>query len=156
MVKHSSATRRAWMRHYLESKNVSATCRAFGISRATFYRWLRRYDPAKPSKPLRSHSHATKNRPVPKWTQWDLMIVAELNMRYPRLGAGRLAIKMEEDFGAQWSRATVGRLLHRVNERCPICHGRQGVHDPGMHMLKRDLWRGAPSIRQWLTAEAKP
>ena len=30
---------------YEKTKDVSLVCRTYGISRATLYRWLRRYDP---------------------------------------------------------------------------------------------------------------
>ncbi len=33
-----------WIEHYQGSQNVAATCRYFGISRTTFYRWLSRYE----------------------------------------------------------------------------------------------------------------
>src|SRR5260370_11202930 len=33
------------MDFYRRSSNVARTCRHFGISRQTFYRWFRRYDP---------------------------------------------------------------------------------------------------------------
>jgi transposase-like protein len=34
-----------WMDLYRGTHNVARTCRRFGISRQTFYRWQRRYDP---------------------------------------------------------------------------------------------------------------
>ena len=34
-----------WFDHYRKSSNVSQTCRYFGISRKTFYKWKARYDP---------------------------------------------------------------------------------------------------------------
>lgn len=38
--------RLAWMDYYLtHNKNVSLTCRYFGISRDTFYRWQKRFNP---------------------------------------------------------------------------------------------------------------
>src|ERR1700751_2276401 len=38
--------RLVWMSHYLRhGRNAAFTCRHFGISRQTFYRWWRRYDP---------------------------------------------------------------------------------------------------------------
>ncbi len=37
--------RLVWMSHYLgHARNAAATCRHFGISRQTFYRWWRRYE----------------------------------------------------------------------------------------------------------------
>jgi transposase-like protein len=34
-----------WMDFCHRYRNVARTCRHFGISRQTFYRWQRRYDP---------------------------------------------------------------------------------------------------------------
>lgn len=32
-----------WIQHYQDTKNISKTCRYFGISRTTFYKWFERY-----------------------------------------------------------------------------------------------------------------
>ena len=32
-----------WIEYYEKVKDVTKTCRYFGISRATFYKWLKRY-----------------------------------------------------------------------------------------------------------------
>jgi len=37
-----------WMDHYHKVKDASFTCRHFGISRKTFYKWLKRYRPTNP------------------------------------------------------------------------------------------------------------
>ena len=54
-------TRLGWFDYYARhGRKVSLTCRHFGISRETFYRWQRRYSPAdlrtleaRPSRPHR-------------------------------------------------------------------------------------------------------
>ncbi|MGE5315793.1 MAG: helix-turn-helix domain-containing protein [Acidobacteriota bacterium] len=33
-----------WMKEYDASQNANAVCRRFGISRKTFYKWLKRYE----------------------------------------------------------------------------------------------------------------
>ena len=33
-----------WMKEYELSKNANTVCRRFGISRKTFYKWLKRYE----------------------------------------------------------------------------------------------------------------
>ena len=40
-----AAKRLRWMDHYAEHRNAQLTCRYFGISAPTFYRWKNRYDP---------------------------------------------------------------------------------------------------------------
>src|SRR6202022_2754069 len=41
----AAKVRLMWMDYYRATENVALTCRHFGISRQTFYRWQRRYDP---------------------------------------------------------------------------------------------------------------
>ena len=49
-----------WFNHYEEhGRNARLTCRHFGISPQTFYRWLKRYDPQHPIT-LESRSHRPK------------------------------------------------------------------------------------------------
>ncbi|MGH9377002.1 MAG: helix-turn-helix domain-containing protein [Terriglobia bacterium] len=47
-------------------RNAALTCRYFGISRQTFYRWKRRYDPEQLST-LEDHSHRPRRRRHPTW-----------------------------------------------------------------------------------------
>jgi transposase len=139
MKTYKSADRRAWIRHYQESGNISATCQHFGISRSTFYKWLQRYDPARPSKPLMPRSRRRKTNPTPRWNDDDLNILAELdNQTGARLGAGRLSQRLQQQYDTPYSRATVGRMLARVRKRCPLCGVRNGHHGWG-HAWAQDL-----------------
>ena len=129
------------MKHYQETGNVSATCREFGISRDTFYRWLKRYDPEKSSKPLRSRSRKRLSKRSTKWTKWDLIILAELDNRGgSRLGAGKAARRLQQ-YDINLSRATIGRRLAKIRRYCPICRSRvrRGGHDTWGHLLSSDL-----------------
>lgn len=148
MAKHESKDRRTWIRHHLENgKNISATCREFGISRATFYRWLARYDPDRPSKPLKSRSRRPHTKRQPQWTELDLRLLAELDFRCRRFGAGRLTALMN-DLGIRYSRATVGRMLRRIRLRCPTCSMPGGIHHGGVHALENDLGRFKDRMRE--------
>ena len=132
-MKYASKQRRDWLKwHFDKGGNVSATCRQFGISRGTLYRWLRRYDVENPSKGLRSRSTRRISKRKPTWTDLDLGIIAELNMRYPRLGAGTLAEKTQ-NYGLPFSRSTVGRMLRKVIRKCPTCRNSEGRHDGQSH-----------------------
>jgi len=53
-----------WMDFYHRCRNVARTCRHFGISRQTFYRWQRRYDPHNLST-LEARSHRPHRRRQP-------------------------------------------------------------------------------------------
>ncbi|MFH1608557.1 MAG: helix-turn-helix domain-containing protein [Patescibacteria group bacterium] len=37
--------RAQWFDYFKQTQNVSQTCKHFGISRKTFYKWKKRYDP---------------------------------------------------------------------------------------------------------------
>jgi transposase-like protein len=43
-LSREARVRLGWMDFYHGCDNVAHTCRHFGISRQTFYRWQRRYD----------------------------------------------------------------------------------------------------------------
>ena len=146
-MKYASKQRREWLTwHHEHGENISATCQEFGISRGTFYRWLERYQPDKPSKPLRDRSRRPRTKRKRTWTDLDIEIVAELNMIHPRLGAGRMA-EFTQGYGLPYSRATIGRMLASIMRRCPTCRRRGGTHEEVMHifnqvMLRKDIpWK---------------
>jgi transposase-like protein len=59
----AAAKRLAMIRHAEEvSGNVSKTCRYYGVSRPTFYKWLRRYE-AGGIEALRDHSRRPHTSP---------------------------------------------------------------------------------------------
>jgi transposase-like protein len=55
------------MDFYRRGRNVARTCRHFGISRQTFYRWQRRYDPYDLTT-LEERSHCPHQRRQPTWS----------------------------------------------------------------------------------------
>ena len=137
------------MKHLQEKGgNISATCRRFGISRATFYKWAKRYNPDKPSKPLLSRSRRPHDTQRPtKWDEKDLSILAELDMKTEaRLGAGRLSVRLKES-GIELSRATTGRMLAIIRKRCPICRSR-GIHHPELHLFRWDIQAWGERVSQ--------
>src|ERR1700726_1757401 len=57
-----------WMLfYYFNGRNAARTCRRFGISRQTFYRWLRRLD-RHDLRTLEERSHRPRNIRQPTWT----------------------------------------------------------------------------------------
>jgi transposase-like protein len=68
------------LRHVEEiSGNVAATCRYFGISRPTFYKWLRQYEEFGEEEPCRCHGRdrhevsgrVRKHPPSEHSDRWD-------------------------------------------------------------------------------------
>jgi transposase InsO family protein len=109
--------RLSWMDYYQKTKNARLTCRHFGISPDTFYRWKRRYrsyclktleDDPKSRRPQRLRTPTT-----------DLKTVARIRYyreAYPRWGKAKIAILLKKE-GHQVSESTVGRTIKRLKDR---------------------------------------
>jgi len=94
---------------------VTVTCRHFGISRATYYRWKKRYDPTRLNS-LENRSKRPKNIRKPTWT-WQLCEhIRELRDRHPAYGKAKLRVLMLRE-GITVSESTVGRVLKYLKHR---------------------------------------
>ena len=105
-----------WFDHYqAHGRNAALTCRYFGISRQTFYRWKRRYDPQFLST-LEGRSHRPLQRRPPTWTAQQAEQVRRLREQYPRWGKDKLAILLRRE-GWAVSVSRVGRILTSLRQR---------------------------------------
>jgi len=114
-VSKDAARRLRWMDHYAEHGNARLTCRYFGISAPTFYRWKNRYDPYDLTT-LEEESrrpHKVQQSRTPRAVESRVL---ELRGRYPRWGREKLAVLLERE-GIQLSGSTVGRVMARLRER---------------------------------------
>jgi putative transposase len=114
-VSKGAAKRLRWMDHYAEHGNARLTCRYFGISAQTFYRWKRRYDP-QDLRTLEEESrrpHKVRSRETPVGVETRIL---ELRERYPRWGKEKLAILLGRE-GIKLSGSTVGRVMGRLQAR---------------------------------------
>jgi hypothetical protein len=91
------------MDFYYRSRNVARTCRHFGISRQTFYRWRRRYDPQDLTT-LESRSHRPHRRRQPTWPAALAEQVLALPRQFPRWGKDRSPIQNGLILGGHVSR----------------------------------------------------
>src|SRR5579859_6520598 len=67
-LSRAARTRLQWMLFYrCNGRNAARTCRHFGISRQTFYRWWRRFDRHDLST-LEERSHRPRKIRQPTWT----------------------------------------------------------------------------------------
>ena len=138
-MKYSTRGRRKIVEwHHANGMSVSATCRHFGLSRSTLYRWLERFDPERPGKSLKARSRRPGTKRSPQWTDRHLALVADQNLRQPTYGKRRMHLHLQQD-GIPLSESTVGRLLRIVRQRCPVCGGTQGQHLVGVHHIRRDI-----------------
>jgi transposase InsO family protein len=95
--------------HRSHDGNVSRTCRHFGISRPTFYRWQARYDPHRPES-LEDRPSRPARRRRPTWSTAEIEAVRTLREHYPCWGKEKLAVLLEAE-GLYLSVSRVGRIL---------------------------------------------
>ena len=101
--------------YYTHGRNARLTCRYFGISPQTFYRWKRRYD-SKRLDSLEDRSHKPKRLRQPTWSSEMAGEVLRLREEYPRWGKDKLSELLGER-GCHVSASMVGRILRRLKER---------------------------------------
>jgi transposase InsO family protein len=133
---------------YGETKDVKLVCQTFGISRATLYRWLRRFDP-KDLTSLKEQSRRPRKVRKPLWS-WELVrAVKELREEYPRWGKDKLVV-LVRDQGHMSSTSTVGRILGHLKQRGELQEPKRrsisakrksrrpyGVRKPGDYVAER-------------------
>jgi transposase InsO family protein len=115
-LSREAAGRLKWFDYYqTHNHNARLTCRRFGISPQTFYRWKRRYDPKHPDS-LEDHSHRPRQVRQPKYTQEGVKAVLKMREQYPRWGKDKLAVLLRGE-GHELSASTVGRILRYLKNR---------------------------------------
>src|SRR5450432_1991739 len=114
-LSREAKVRLAWMDFHRQSKNVAHTCRHFGISRQTFYRWRRRYDPYDLTS-LEQRSHRPRQCRQPTWAFLLEEKVLRLRLQFPRWGKDKLAVLLRRERLAA-SVSMVGRILTQLKLR---------------------------------------
>jgi putative transposase len=101
--------------HNSHGHNARLTCRYFGISPQTFYRWKRRYAPRN-LKTLENRSHRPKRLRQPTASLELVEAVLKLREKYPRWGKDKLVVLLRQQ-GFQVSTSMVGRIIRRLKDR---------------------------------------
>lgn len=115
-ISQKARQRLRWFDYYRAHEgNAALTCRYFGISRQTFYRWKRRYDPHN-LKSLEDGSHRPHRRRQPTWSPPLAERVLALRRQYPRWGKDKLVVLLGRE-GRVVSTSMVGRILTRLKQR---------------------------------------
>ncbi len=115
-ISREANTRLKWFDYYEKvGKNGRKTCRHFGISPDTFYRWKKRYRPNN-LKTLEVRSRCPKRVRQPTWTAETVQAVLALREAYPGWGKEKLAILLAER-EIKVSASMVGRILKYLKER---------------------------------------
>lgn len=126
-----------WFDYYrCHNQNARLTCRYFGISPQTFYRWKQRYHPYH-LESLEDHSCRPKRVRQPIYSIELVAAVQRLREEYPRWGKDKLVILLHRE-GFACSASTVGRILKKLKER--------GVLKEPLpnHISARKSWRQRP------------
>ena len=111
-LSRSAQVRLAWMDFYRHTQNVALTCRHFGVSRQTFYRWLKRYEPLDLTT-LEERSHCPHQPRRPTWSFLLERKVLTLRLQFPRWGKDKLAVLLREQ-KITVSTSMVGRILSQL------------------------------------------
>lgn len=133
-LSREARTRLAWMDFYRQSKSAALTCRRFGISRQTFYRWHGRFDPLDLSS-LESRSHRPRQCRRPTWSFSLEEKVLTLRLQFPRWGKDKLVVLLRRE-KVSVSTSMVGRILTQLKRQGRLLEApRSGV--PGSRRALR-------------------
>ena len=122
-----------WYRAH--GRNARLTCRHFGLSPDTFYRWKRRFQPMVLVS-LESRSHRPKRLRLPTWSPALAMAVLQLRQENPRWGKAKLAPLLHAQ-GWVVSVSMVGRILTRLKATGQL----REAPVPGVAVLRRPVVR---------------
>ena len=100
--------------YYSHGQNGRLTCRYFGISPQTFYRWKRRYNPDH-LESLEDRSRRPKHLRQPTAPPELVAAVLRLREEYPCWGKDKLVVLLHEQ-GYQVSTSMVGRIIRRLKD----------------------------------------
>jgi transposase len=101
--------------YLFNGRNAARTCRHFGVSRQTFYRWLRRFDRNDLST-LEERSHRPRHIRQPTWTAATAERVLALRKQYPCWGKNKLVVLLARE-KLFVSVSMVGRILSALKRR---------------------------------------
>lgn len=115
-LSRQAKVRLAWMEYYeRHGQNAALTCRHFGMSRQSFYRWRRRYDRWDLSR-LEERSRRPRRLRKPTWSAKVCEGVLKLREQYPRWGKDKLVVLLRRE-GVEVSTSMVGRILGELKRR---------------------------------------
>jgi len=114
-ISSEAAKRLKWFDYYAQCEDARLTCRHFGISPQTFYRWKNRFDPydltTLEASSCRPHRVRQPQTPI-----GVVEAILELRKKYPRWGKDKLVVLLRRQ-GIRVSTSTVGRVMKRLKDR---------------------------------------
>lgn len=105
--------RMAWILYYQEKKNVRLVCQKFGISRKTFYKWLKRYNKSD-GDPASLRDNSRKPHHFPRATPKEVVQQIIEAKKETGFGQRRLKQYLAEKHSISVSEHTIWKLLKRL------------------------------------------
>jgi transposase len=105
--------RMAWILYYQEKKNVRLVCQKFGISRKTFYKWLKRYNKSG-GDPTSLRDYSRKPHRFPRATPKEVVQRIIEAKRETGFGQRRLKQYLAEKHNISISEHTIWKLSKRL------------------------------------------
>jgi transposase InsO family protein len=102
-----------WFDYYAShERNAQLTCRHFGISPDTFYRWKRRFKPGvlKTLESFSTKPRTFRNSQIPQDTVQKIICLRRKDMG---LSKYKLAVILERDYQINLSASSIGRIMRR-------------------------------------------
>ena len=97
-LSQEAKSRLKWMDYYRQAKNISLTCRHFNISRKTFHKWKKVYNPYNLAT-LESGDRAPKRKRQREISSEQEMRIVSLRKQRIRYGKEKLAVRYNEIYG---------------------------------------------------------
>ncbi len=114
-LSRSARRRLAWFDYYKQCNNVAKTCRHFGLSRKTFYKWQKQYDPQNLYS-LEDRSRAPARKRQRDITPEQEARIIQLRGRHIRYSKFKLALIYEQLYQEKISSWKVQKVIqqHRL------------------------------------------
>ena len=104
--------RLAWMMMYQETRSATAVCQKFGISRKTFYKWLKRYQQSNgESASLTDRSRRPHH--FPRATPKENIVLLYKIRQQTGFGQRRLRAYLEQNHHIVLSERTIWKILKK-------------------------------------------
>lgn len=111
-ISKQAAKRLKWFDYYARCGNARKTCRYFGVSPKSFYRWKNRFD-GYDLTTLEEESWRPHRVRQPQTAVEEVERIRQLRQQYPRWGKKKLAVLLKRE-GREISASTVGRIMNRL------------------------------------------
>jgi transposase len=107
--------RLAWMLCYNETRSAQEVCKRFGISRKTFYKWLKRYKQSSGDTASLS-DQSRRPHSFPRATPESSVLLLKRLKEETGFGQRRLKAYLHEKYSINLSERTIWKILKRLEE----------------------------------------